>query len=208
MALHDHRLDYKDDHMDDGCDDDEVVNLCRLSVCTSSCMYGDNSAELYENGIGCGSMSQMSIESFEGDADDEELSNEEKNYSESGFYSLPATPPRIQRKSGNKDCMSENEAKKCTRDVRKRRRRRMEGAENCKSGGMGIKMGYSERQSGGVMLIARPKGGRRSMCMHLEEVKACRDLGFELEMPSRISISPASALDINNGGNSHISSPG
>ncbi|KAF5455512.1 hypothetical protein F2P56_025078 [Juglans regia] len=70
----------------------------------------------------------------------------------------------------------------------------------------------------GVMVITRPKGGRRSLCMDLEEVKACRDLGFELEhermleMPSGLSIS-GSPLDTSSGGNSpianwRISSPG
>ncbi|OVA16601.1 hypothetical protein BVC80_1543g32 [Macleaya cordata] len=48
------------------------------------------------------------------------------------------------------------------------------------------------------LVITRPKGGRRNLCMDLEEVKACRDLGFELEhermleIPSRISMSAAS----------------
>ncbi|KAA8542979.1 hypothetical protein F0562_021527 [Nyssa sinensis] len=72
---------------------------------------------------------------------------------------------------------------------------------------------------GGVMVITRPKGGSRSLCMDLEEVKACRDLGFELEhermldmMPTRLSMS-GSTLDTSSGGNSpisnwRISSPG
>ncbi|XP_009344787.2 uncharacterized protein LOC103936665 [Pyrus x bretschneideri] len=75
----------------------------------------------------------------------------------------------------------------------------------------------------GVVVITRPKGGRRSLCMDLDEVKACRDLGFELEhhqmlheTPSRLSRS-ASTLDTNttcsSGANSpianwRISSPG
>jgi hypothetical protein len=70
----------------------------------------------------------------------------------------------------------------------------------------------------GLMVITRPKGGKRSLCMDLEEVKACRDLGFELEhermleMPSRLSVS-GSTLDTSCGGNSpianwRISSPG
>ncbi|OMO64162.1 hypothetical protein CCACVL1_22008 [Corchorus capsularis] len=74
--------------------------------------------------------------------------------------------------------------------------------------------------AGGVVVITRPKGGRRSLCMDLEEVKACRDLGFELEhermleMPGRVSLSAGSTLDNNSsGGNSpianwRISSPG
>ncbi|KAK7259086.1 hypothetical protein RIF29_24682 [Crotalaria pallida] len=71
----------------------------------------------------------------------------------------------------------------------------------------------------GVMVITRPKGGRRSLCMDLEEVKACRDLGFELEhermldtMPSHLSFSN-STLDTSSGGTSpianwRISAPG
>lgn len=83
-----------------------------------------------------------------------------------------------------------------------------------------------ESEGTGMVMIARPKGGKRSLCMDMEEVKACRDLGFELEhdrmlqqqemMPSRISLS-ASTLETNyttsSGGNSpianwRISSPG
>ncbi|XVF22217.1 hypothetical protein REPUB_Repub12eG0154700 [Reevesia pubescens] len=81
--------------------------------------------------------------------------------------------------------------------------------------------GESEGGSAGVVVITRPKGGRRSLCMDLEEVKACRDLGFELEhermleIPGRVSQS-ASTLDTrstSSGGNSpianwRISSPG
>ncbi|XP_007051326.2 PREDICTED: uncharacterized protein LOC18613827 [Theobroma cacao] len=78
--------------------------------------------------------------------------------------------------------------------------------------------GESEGGSAGLVVITRPKGGRRSLCMDLEEVKACRDLGFELEhermleMPCRVSLS-GSTLDTSSGGNSpianwRISSPG
>ncbi|XWS46365.1 hypothetical protein CRYUN_Cryun14cG0059000 [Craigia yunnanensis] len=79
--------------------------------------------------------------------------------------------------------------------------------------------GESEGGSAGVVVITRPKGGRRSLCMDLEEVKACRDLGFELEhermleMPSRISLSGSTLDTTSSGGNSpianwRISSPG
>lgn len=80
-----------------------------------------------------------------------------------------------------------------------------------------------ETEGGSVVVITRPKGGRRSLCMDMEEVKACRDLGFELEhqhmlheMPLNLSRA-ASTLDTNtscsSGGNSpianwRISSPG
>lgn len=73
-------------------------------------------------------------------------------------------------------------------------------------------------QGAGLLVITRPKGGRRSLCMDMEEVKACNDLGFELEhermldMPSGISLT-ASTLETSSGGNSpiaswRISSPG
>jgi hypothetical protein len=74
----------------------------------------------------------------------------------------------------------------------------------------------------GLMVITRPKGGRRSLCMDLDEVKACRDLGFELEhermleipsSSSRRSISGSTLEYTSSGGNSpianwRISSPG
>ncbi|XP_042476335.1 uncharacterized protein LOC122058022 [Macadamia integrifolia] len=85
-----------------------------------------------------------------------------------------------------------------------------------------------EEEGSECVVITRPKGGGRSLCMDLEEVKACRDLGFELDhermmmvdtpsTPGRISISVPSAstidFDTSSGGNSpianwRISSPG
>ncbi|XP_059625509.1 uncharacterized protein LOC132268728 [Cornus florida] len=80
----------------------------------------------------------------------------------------------------------------------------------------------SEGHGGGgggdpLMVITRPKGGRTYLCMDLEEVKACRDLGFELEhhhhqhMPTTVLTS--TTLDTSSGSNSpvanwRISSPG
>ena len=83
---------------------------------------------------------------------------------------------------------------------------------------------FSGESEGGLRVITRPKGGRRSLCMDMEEVKACRELGFELEhqqmfdmtaTPSRLNLS-TSTLDTNttsSGGSSpipnwRISSPG
>ncbi|KAK9161894.1 hypothetical protein Syun_008235 [Stephania yunnanensis] len=61
-------------------------------------------------------------------------------------------------------------------------------------------------------VITRPKGGRRSLCMDLEEVKACRDLGLELDRISLMSMSPTnSTIDYYtscSGGNSPIASLG
>ncbi|XP_050203326.1 uncharacterized protein LOC126653468 [Mercurialis annua] len=156
---------------------------------------------------------------------------------EPGCYSLPATPPRRRIRSGGggsgvgKEYASENEAR--GRSVKKgnfRRKRRVireldseksekkKEEEGITAGTQGNYYGYSnsfsgESENGGVMVITRPKGGKRTLCMDLDEVKACRDLGFELEH-SRVSVS-GSNLDTNtsSGGNSpianwRISSPG
>lgn len=77
--------------------------------------------------------------------------------------------------------------------------------------------GESEN-GGGLRVITRPKGGKSPLCMDMEEVKACKELGFELEfdmatLPSRLNL-PASTLDTTSSGGSspisnwRISSPG
>ena len=165
---------------------------------------------------------------------------------EPGCYSLPATPPRRRNRGGlinqvrligAKDYASENEAQKGIRRQKMRknlRKRRIIRERWMDNNSMSFKkkeeemMGVSnygycnsfsgESEGGGLVVITRPKGGRRSLCMDLDEVKACRDLGFELEhermleMPSRVSLS-GSTLDTSSGGNSpianwRISSPG
>ncbi|KAE8700958.1 hypothetical protein F3Y22_tig00110549pilonHSYRG00027 [Hibiscus syriacus] len=161
--------------------------------------------------------------------------------------SLPATPPR--RRTGTltvvKDYASDNEAQKGSigrprgmssrsKSSRKRRVIRERWAEV--SGGAkseskkkdgDLTAGYNnysgsfsgESEGGGVMVITRAKGGNRSLCMDLGEVKACRDLGFELEhermfeMPGRVSLSASNFDNTSSGGNSpianwRISSPG
>lgn len=141
-----------------------------------------------------------------------------------------------------KDYASENEAYKGSslrsKDLRKRRIIRERWGESEKKDGGDLIMagggggggysnhsgsfsGESEGSAGaGVVVITRPKGGRRSLCMDLEEVKACRDLGFELEhermleMPAgRVSLSGSNFDTASSGGNSpianwRISSPG
>lgn len=139
-----------------------------------------------------------------------------------------------------KEYASDNEARKRAKNNdpsrRTRMRRERRGWENSildqkKDKGKGKEeeeggiSGESDESTGGggstgtgVMVITRPKGGKRPLCMDLEEVKACRDLGFELEhermleIPSRLSFSN-STLDTSSGGNSpianwRISSPG
>lgn len=225
----------------------QTHNLSRLSMCTSS-MYtnededndNDEAMKMY--------MSRLSIESFDGDADEEfsdekefkgspELSSDSDK--EPGCYSLPATPPRRRARRGSvssqqligvKEYASENEAQKVRKNMRRRRiirERLVDGKivskkendqESFMNYGNNSFSGESESGGCGVVVITRPKGGRRSLCMDLDEMKACRDLGFELEhertleIPSRVSLS-GSTLDTSSGGNSpianwRISSPG
>ncbi|GLU07141.1 hypothetical protein SLE2022_241090 [Rubroshorea leprosula] len=164
-------------------------------------------------------------------------------------YSLPATPPGWRSRSGvllswelmgvDKDYTSETETlrQKVSKNLRKRRMRKenLVDKNRTESGGekregdfsvgcrnySGSFSGESEGGGGGggVVVITRPKGGRRSLCMDLEEVKACRDLGFELEhermleIPSLAVSLSGSTLDTSSGGDSpiadwRISSPG
>ncbi|XP_028791394.1 uncharacterized protein LOC114747261 [Neltuma alba] len=160
------------------------------------------------------------------------LSSDSENES-SGCYSLPATPPRRRNRVGvtdkspiaAKDYASDDEARKGRlmgenrkkpdpwrrrRRTRKNRWMSMERGDNRKREDEQVSHGWSG-DSDGVRVITRPKGGKRSLCMDLEEMKACRDLGFELEqertleMPSRFSLSN-STLDTSSGSNSPIAS--
>ncbi|KAK9983448.1 hypothetical protein SO802_032973 [Lithocarpus litseifolius] len=261
----------EDDYEDDifyGFDHDQhpnPLNLSRLSVCTSSSMYGnddddDDDVDVGDNGMRM-FISRLSIESFDADeefSDDKEgkeltgLLSDSDN--ELGCFSLPATPPRRRNRGGLlshqqvmglKEYASENEAQKGvlgkqdkSRNNARRRRRIVRDRWMLENKGSTSTCDYfdcnnksknsnyfsGESDQGGVnggaglMVITRPKGGRRSLCMDLDEVKACRDLGFELEhermleMPSHRSVS-GSTLDTSSGGNSpianwRISSPG
>ncbi|KAJ7977762.1 Protein of unknown function (DUF1685) [Quillaja saponaria] len=153
-------------------------------------------------------------------------------------YSLPATPPRRRNRGWGGESVADWGQGLCKwRRSSRRLKRNMWGFERANNWEnfdknkkkeedhvMGLNYSHSfsgeSDQSGGtgLMVITRPKGGRRSLCMDLEEVKACRDLGFELEhermleMPTRLSVSN-STLDTSSGGNSpianwRISSPG
>lgn len=241
-SMHDEEFDDTDDGYDHH---HQPHNLSRLSVCTSS-MYTNEDDD--DDGEGMNIyMSRLSIESFDGDADEEfsdekefkglaELSSDSDK--EAGWYSMPGTPPRrsARRESISqeeemmgaiKDYASENEAQKgrlrqkVRRNLRRRRTVNSSKYVNKKDRDNNSASGESDQSGGcgsGVVVITRPKGGRRSLCMGLEEMKACRDLGFELEhertleMPGRVSLS-GSTLDTSSGGNSpianwRISSPG
>ncbi|GMJ00997.1 hypothetical protein like AT2G46940 [Hibiscus trionum] len=196
-------------------------NLSRLSMCTSS-MFTDEAD--HDDHLGF-YMSGLSIESFDADVDEQfrgkellQLSSDSDK--EPSCYSLPATPPRRRSRKGvlteqstgaAKDYASENEAQKGrfrrskgNRDMRKKKDGELIRGYSNNSGSFS---GDSEGNSAaGLVVITRPKGGRRPLCMDMEEVKACRDLGFELEHERMLEM-PSS------GGNSpiagwRISSPG
>ncbi|GMI98940.1 hypothetical protein like AT2G46940 [Hibiscus trionum] len=233
---------------DDEYDDLDVGfhphNVSRLSMCTSS-VYTNDGDDLDDDHMG---MSRLSIESFDADVDEEiefsgkkflELSSDSDQ--EPSCNSLPATPPRRRSRTrmlmAVKDYASENEAQKGSsgrgkgrssrsRSSRKRRVIRERWAAEVSGGkkkDREVSAGYSGESEGGagggVMVITRPKGGNRSLCMDLGEVKACRDLGFELEhermfeMPGRVLLSGSTLDNTSSGGNSpianwRISSPG
>lgn len=220
------------------------LSMCTLN----SISLDEEEEEDDGNGVGRSMMSIESFDADEElSNDDKEGKGELGGLSsdsdkEPECYSLPATPPRRRSRGGLlnlvgvKEYASENEAQRSDLKPRVRRRAKVVkerawddrkkkeeeiygGASGGGGGGGGGFNSFSGESEGtGLMVITRPKGGRRSLCMDLEEVKACRDLGFELEhermleMPTRISIS-GSTLDNSSGGNSpiaswRISSPG
>ncbi|KAM7275300.1 hypothetical protein ACFE04_017166 [Oxalis oulophora] len=223
-------------------------NLSRLSMCSSSMYYADDDEEDEDDDDDVNIfMSRLSIESFDVEFSDEkvkpkvllDLSSADDDVSDGGCYSLPATPPRRRnhrRGSGsvidqlfkvNKDYASDNEWQNSNSKKKKVLSRRQRHVRSCSN--YSFSGGESETGGGcggggggggcGVVVITRPKGGKRSLCMDLEEVKACNDLGFELqhermlEVPGRVSASGSNLDTGSSGGNSpianwRISSPG
>ncbi|KAK7379116.1 hypothetical protein VNO80_04569 [Phaseolus coccineus] len=229
-SLQEEDFDDDDDDDDDRLQQPHPHNLSRLSVCTSSTFGVDENDEDVDN-LASMCVSRLSLESFDADgelSDGKELSSDSENELGS-CYSLPSTPPR--RRKQVKDYGSDNGGegngrKKNDPGWRKRRLGRerwgfeFEEVEKSKrKEEEHVVQGLSgESDQSGVMVITRPKGGKRSLCMDLEEVKACRDLGFELEhermleIPSRLSFSNSS-FETSSGTNSpipnwRISSPG
>ncbi|CAH8322812.1 unnamed protein product [Eruca vesicaria subsp. sativa] len=185
------------------------TSLSRLSVCTNS----EATKNQTESGL---------VESLDGGEADGEVSedgdgggkeNVRESDSDKEFYTLPATPPRRRRKlpvTGDKDVNESN------RDGVSSRRQRRVLREKKKKGHHGFNGVDGESDGGlGLTVLTRAKGGEKSLRLGLEEVKACRDLGFELEVPGRISVSAGSNFDTqtSSGSNSpiatwRISSPG
>ncbi|KAF5743854.1 hypothetical protein HS088_TW08G00442 [Tripterygium wilfordii] len=222
------------------------LSVCTSSMCTNEEEEDEEVDGI--DGVMMNYMSRLSIESLDADdeefsdgkggkrildiSEDDDDSDKEQH-----CYSLPATPPRRRNRGGvvnqqvdvSKDYASENEAQKglrrekMGRNLRRRRiiRERWLGGKGKNRGeeNKNSISGESEDAGGGVVVITRPKGGSRSLFMDLDEVKACRDLGFELEhermleMPRRSSLSASTLETTSSGGTSpianwRISSPG
>ncbi|CAE6079971.1 unnamed protein product [Arabidopsis arenosa] len=198
-----------------------VSSLSRLSICTSSAYVNEDESATKNHPDSC---VFTSLENFDGAEADGEVSDDgegKENVRESdsdketrGFYSLPVTPSRRRRKltvSGELDANESNrDGGKCSL-----RRQKKVIREKKKNRGNGESDGGGRE---GLTVLTRAKGGEKSLRMGLEEVKACRDLGFELEVPvpGRISVSTTGSnfdTQTSSGGNSpiatwRISSPG
>ncbi|CAH8266228.1 unnamed protein product [Arabidopsis lyrata] len=202
-------------------------SLSRLSICTSS-FNEDDDDNCTNNPSELGNfISTLSLDSFTDDvgaeadgeiSDDGDESDSDKE--SSGFYSLPTITSRRRRKltvSRGLETSKESETKidgsKCSQ--------RRVLTENSKRGNQhGHWFNGVERDSDGggggggeLTVLTKVGGGKKSMKMGFEELKACRDLGFELEVPGRVSISAGSNRETSSGGNSpianwRISSPG
>ncbi|KAI9082686.1 hypothetical protein K1719_035555 [Acacia pycnantha] len=160
--------DSDDADTDDGYDEKEHPHLQNLSKLSVS-GADDNALSMY--------LPNLSIET-EGDADEEftdgkelptaGVSSDESETEVGGCYSLPAAKYYYG---------SDEERKK-------------------KSGEKRRKKEEEEEEGKGVMVIARPKGGRRSLCMDMGEVKACQELGFDLEHERMLQLPPRLSLSV------------
>ncbi|GMI75963.1 hypothetical protein like AT3G62070 [Hibiscus trionum] len=168
------------DHDDDHQPHPHNFSISMSSMSTSSIYTSDDDDDMGMY------MSRLSIESFDADADGE-FSGEEllqlssDSDKEPCYYSLlPAIPPHRSRTGV------------LPKEIKSKRKKK------------------DGESSEGVVVITRPKGGRRSMCMDMEEVKACRELGFELEHERVVEMPPLSRFSSHSssGGNWLISAPG
>lgn len=219
-------LDDEYDDSDDGFHyQTRQSSLSRLSICTSS--FHDDGEDNF--------ISELPLENSDDDgaeADGELTDNDgdesDSDKESSGFYSLPTIVSRRRSKlpvSGGSEASEENEMKidgsKCNlvkqrRVLREKSKRGIQyghgfnGVERDSEGD-----GSRNGRGGELTVLTKVKGGKKSMKMGFEEVKACRDLGFDLEIPGRISVSAGSNRETqtSSGGNSpiaswRISSPG
>ncbi|CAH8367356.1 unnamed protein product [Eruca vesicaria subsp. sativa] len=218
-------LDEEYDDTDDGFHyQTRQSSLSRLSICTTS-FHDEDEDNLTNHPSELGNfISELSLESFDdvgAEADGEISDDREDSDSHKepiGFYLLPTIMSRQRRK-----VTVSTDGSKCNL-VKQRRVLR----EKCKRGSQyghgfnGVEResdGDGNRYGGGgegeLTVLTKVKGGKKSMKMGYEEVKACRDLGFDLEVPGRVSVSAGSNRETqtSSGGNSpianwRISSPG
>lgn len=209
----------------DGEEEDHHINhpqnLSRLSMCTSSANMDSDRPSAYNGSDD--ERGEMVNNSEDGDADEEfSLGSSDSDKEQVFHLSLPTTPRKgsnttqpisISNKSnvGAKEHASENEVR------RQRRLRQRKSFPSSQRKSFGRDKWENTKEESEFTVMTRPKGSRRSLCMDLDEVKACRDLGFELELPTRLAIScscsAVEANDTSSGGNSpisnwRISSPG
>ncbi|KAF9621780.1 hypothetical protein IFM89_028218 [Coptis chinensis] len=236
-SMHEDDYEEEDDH---DHDQHHPHNLSRLSICSSKQSIFDFDDTCAGGGSGGDMMmmfmSGLSIESSygEGEADEEFSDDHSKGENVSGAssdsdkdigssLSLPGTPRTLQKhgdahkeyycsetEAGGKGFIK-NKAKRNSR-TRVAREKWLESEWEKKQHKAKSMDGESEG-----LVLTKPNGGRKSMCMDLGEVKACRDLGFELEHPRMLEIPTQhsfSTMDTaSSGGNSpisnwRISSPG
>ena len=151
--------------------------------------------------------------------------DEEEESSGMGVASMPGTPARglVGRPEWLKEYASETEARgggggggvRRRRHHRRQRRTRERWLERAWQMKKSHAEDGPEAASGECRLVVRPRCGSGRMCMDMEEVRACRDLGLDLpadwtvEIPGTFSDLTA---DTSSGGNSpihwRISSPG
>ncbi|MED6152196.1 hypothetical protein PIB30_089543 [Stylosanthes scabra] len=130
------------------------------------------------------------------------------------FNSLPGVPNHTPIVT-TKDDQSENEEKTKKKVPRRGRRKgsskrknKDEVEDDVVDGGFSgesDQSGSIKREGVRVIVMSRPKGGSRSLWMDMEEVKACRDLGFEFEIPTHVSAYNSTIDETSSGGNSSIS---
>ncbi|CAH2063136.1 unnamed protein product [Thlaspi arvense] len=197
-------------------------SLSRLSICCTSSVHdvGEDEATKNQPELGV-----STSETFDGAEADGEFSDDGGGGKENvrewdsdketpEFYSLPVTPSRRRRKFQVSGELVANESNRDGSRCSLRRQRRVLREKKKK-----VINGFNGESDGGgregLTVLTRAKGGEKSLRMGLEEVKACRDLGFDLEVPGRISVSTGSNFDTqtSSGGNSpiatwRISSPG
>lgn len=218
-------VDEEYDDTDDGFHYQTRQNsLSRLSICTSSFHEDDEDHHPLEPS---NFISALSLESLDNDdvgaeadgeiSDDGDDSDSDKE--SSGFYSLPTITSRRRKKITISGVLEKNEMKmdgsKC--NLLSQRRVLREKSKRGSHYGHGFNGVEKDSDGGGELtVLTKVRGGKKSMKLHgFEEVKACRDLGFDLEVPGRVSVSAGSNRETqtSSGGNSpianwRISSPG